>query len=192
MVLLTKRNLLSMQDVSRADIYSLISRALIFKKNRSLSETLLKGKTLALIFQKPSTRTRVSFEIAMMQLGGNTIYLNSNDLQLSRGESIQDTAKTLSLYVDCLVARVFSHSDVENLARHSKIPVINGLSDLYHPCQAMADLMTINEHKGRLDGLKLAWVGDGNNVFNDLLIACMKTGIFVSPPTFHPPGRVTR
>lgn len=180
MVLLTKRNLLSMQDVSRADIYSLISRALIFKKNRSLSETLLKGKTLALMFQKPSTRTRVSFEMAMMQLGGNTIYLNYNDLQLSRGESIQDTAKTLSLYVDCLVARVFSHSDVENLARHSKIPVINGLSDLYHPCQAMADLMTINEHKGRLDGLKLAWVGDGNNVFNDLLIACMKTGIFVT------------
>ena len=191
MVLLTKRNLLSMQDVSRADIYSLISRALIFKKNRSLSETLLKGKTLALIFQKPSTRTRVSFEIAMMQLGGNTIYLNSNDLQLSRGESIQDTAKTLSLYVDCLVARVFSHSDVENLARHSKIPVINGLSDLYHPCQAMADLMTINEHIGCLDGLRLAWVGDGNNVFNDLLIACMKTGIFVTaafPKGYEPPS----
>ena len=191
MVLLTKRNLLSIQDVSRDDIYSLISRALIFKKNRSQSKTVLKGKTLALIFQKPSTRTRVSFEIAMMQLGGNTIYLNSNDLQLSRGESIQDTAKTLSLYVDCLVARVFSHSDVENLARHSKIPVINGLSDLYHPCQAMADLMTINEHKGRLDGLKLAWVGDGNNVFNDLLIACMKTGIFVTaafPKGYEPPS----
>src|SRR5262245_61034862 len=136
MVLLTKRNLLSMQDLSRDDIHSLISKASIYKKNRFLSERLLKGKTLALIFQKPSTRTRVSFEIAMLQLGGNTIYLNSNDLQLSRGESIEDTARTLSLYVDIIVARVFSHSDVEDLARYSNIPVINGLSDLYHPCQA--------------------------------------------------------
>jgi ornithine carbamoyltransferase len=169
-----------MQDLSRDDIHSLISKASVYKKNKFLSETLLKGKTLGLIFQKPSTRTRVSFEIGMMQLGGNTIYLNSNDLQLSRGESIADTARTLSLYVDCLVARVFSHLDVENLALYSKVPVINGLSDLYHPCQAMADLMTISEHKGRLAGLKLAWVGDGNNVFNDLLIACAKTGIFVA------------
>lgn len=190
MILLNKRDLLSTQDVSRSEILSLISRALIFKKDRSLSEKLLKGKTLGLIFQKPSTRTRVSFEIAMLQLGGNTIYLNSNDLQLSRGESIQDTAKTLSLYLDCLVARVFSHSDVENLAQNSEIPVINGLSDLYHPCQVLADLMTITEHKGCLEGLHLAWVGDGNNVFNDLLIACMKTGIFVTaafPRGYEPP-----
>jgi ornithine carbamoyltransferase len=195
MVLLTKRNLLSMQDLSRDDIHSLISKASIYKKNRFLSERLLKGKTLGLIFQKPSTRTRVSFEIAMMQLGGNTIYLNSNDLQLARGESIEDTAKTLSLYVDILVARVFSHSDVEDLARYSNIPVINGLSDLYHPCQAMADLMTINENKGRLEGLKLAWVGDGNNVFNDLLIACVKAGIFVTaaiPRGYEPPAFVLK
>jgi ornithine carbamoyltransferase len=195
MILLNKRDLLSTQDVSRSEILSLISRAFIFKKDRSWSEKLLKGKTLGLIFQKPSTRTRVSFEIAMLQLGGNTIYLNSNDLQLSRGESIQDTAKTLSLYLDCLVARVFSHSDVENLARNSEIPVINGLSDLYHPCQVLGDLMTITEHKGCLEGLHLAWVGDGNNVFNDLLIACMKTGIFVKaafPRGYEPPSFVLK
>jgi ornithine carbamoyltransferase len=129
----------------------------------------------------------------MFQLGGNTIYLNSNDLQMSRGESVEDTAKTLSLYVDCIVARVFSHVDLQDLARYSKVPVINGLSDLFHPCQVLADLMTILENKHYCKGLHLAWIGDGNNVCSDLLIGCMKMGISVVaaiPEGFEPPNSV--
>lgn len=186
---MSKKDLLSIHDLSLSDILSLISRAIDLKKGRTEPKPHVKGKTLGLFFQKPSTRTKVSFEAGMLQLGGNTIYLNSNELQLSRGESIQDTARTLSLYLDCLVARVYSHSDIEALANYSQIPVINGLSDLYHPCQVLADLMTIKEHKGRLDGLRLAWIGDGNNVFNDLLAGCVKTGITVAaaiPKRYQP------
>ena len=126
----------------------------------------------------------------MFQLGGNTIYLNSNDLQLSRGESIEDTARTISLYVDCLVARVYSHNTILELVQNCKIPVINGLSDLHHPCQILADLMTILEHKKSFDDLTLAWVGDGNNVCNDLLIGCAKMGININaaiPQSYEPP-----
>jgi ornithine carbamoyltransferase len=186
---MSKKDLLSIHDLSRRDILALISKASDLKRHGKESEPHLKGKTLGLIFQKPSTRTRVSFEAGMLQLGGNTIYLNSNDLQLSRGESVQDTARTLSLYLDCLVARVYSHLDLQALASYSQIPVINGLSDLHHPCQVLADLMTIKEHKGRLDGLRLAWIGDGNNVFNDLLAGCIKTGITVAaaiPKRYQP------
>lgn len=186
---MSKKDLLSIHDLDPSEILSLISRAMDFKKGGKGPNPQLKGKTLGLFFQKPSTRTRVSFEAGMLQLGGNTIYLNSNELQLSRGESIQDTARTLSLYLDCLVARVYSHSDLEALANYSQIPIINGLSDLYHPCQVLADLMTIMEHKGRLDGLRLAWIGDGNNVFNDLLAGCVKTGITVAaaiPKLYQP------
>ena len=155
MILLNKKYLTSIADLSEEEILSIISYAIELKKNRNhgnnnVEKQSLAGKSLALMFEKPSTRTRLSFETAMFQLGGNTIYLNSNDLQLSRGESIQDTAKTISLYVDCLVARVYSHKTIVELAQNCKIPVINGLSDLYHPCQILADLMTILEYKKSL------------------------------------------
>src|SRR4029079_12788061 len=165
MISLSKKYLISIEDLSEDEIRCLISQAIQFKTKKSdngNSNQILAGKTLALMFEKPSTRTRLSFEAAMFQLGGNTIYLNASDLQLSRGESIQDTAKTISLYVDCLVSRVYSHNTILQLAQNCKIPVINGLSDLYHPCQILADLMTILEHKKRFEGLNLAWIGDGN------------------------------
>jgi ornithine carbamoyltransferase len=179
MISLSRKHLTCIDDLTEDEILNLISQAIEFKRNRDGNSTrqTLAGKTLALMFEKPSTRTRLSFETAMFQLGGNTIYLNSNDLQLSRGESIQDTARTVSLYVDCLVARVYTHDTIVKLAQYSKIPVINGLSDLYHPCQILADLMTILEHKKSFKGLTLAWVGDGNNVCNDLLIGCAKMGV---------------
>jgi ornithine carbamoyltransferase len=178
MISLSKKYLRSIADLTENEIQSLIEDAIELKnKDRNSNNQVLTGKTLALMFEKPSTRTRLSFETAMFQLGGNTIYLNSNDLQVSRGESIEDTAKTISLYVDCLVARVYSHDTIMDLVQNCKIPVINGLSDLYHPCQILADLMTILEHKKTFEGLTLAWVGDGNNVCNDLLIGCAKMGI---------------
>ena len=130
-----------------------------------------------MIFQKPSTRTRVSFEVGMYQLGGGTVHLSANEIQLSRGETIEDTAKTLSLYLDCIMARVYNHRDVWTLAKYASVPVINGLSDSFHPCQVLADLMTIQEQKKQLKGLQLAWLGDGDNVCNDLLLGCAKTGI---------------
>ncbi len=190
MISLSKNYLASIIDLSDKEILALIKHAIESKGNGKNTQQPLKGKTLALMFEKPSTRTRLSFETAMFQLGGNTIYMNSNDLQLSRGESIEDTAKTISLYVDCLVARVYSHETIIQLVQNCKIPVINGLSDLYHPCQILADLMTILEHKKSFDGLSLAWVGDGNNVCNDLLIGCAKMGINVKaaiPEGYEPP-----
>lgn len=190
MISLSKKYLTSISDLSDKEILSLIEHAIESKKSSNELQPLT-GKTLALMFEKPSTRTRLSFETAMFQLGGNTIYLNSNDLQLSRGESIEDTAKTISLYVDCLVARVYSHDTILQLAQNCKIPVINGLSDLYHPCQILADLMTIMEHKRKLEGLTLSWVGDGNNVCNDLLIGCAKMGINIKAaiPTGYEPSK---
>ena len=197
MTYLSNRYLTSIKDLSKDEIINLISEAIELKKIKQQTDSKykksLKGKTLALMFEKPSTRTRLSFETAMFHLGGNTIYLNSNDLQLSRGESIKDTAKTISLYVDCLVARVYSHNTIMELTRNSKIPVINGLSDLYHPCQILADLMTILEYKKCLSGLALSWIGDGNNVCNDLLIGCAKMGISVKaaiPNGYEPPPEV--
>ncbi len=133
-----------------------------------------------MIFQKPSTRTRVSFETAVYQLGGHPLNLGWNEMQLGRGETISDTAKVLDRYVDAIMARVFSHSDLVELAENAKVPVINGLSDRYHPCQILADLLTLMQHKKRLKGLKLAYVGDGNNVCNSLIIGCAKTGVNVS------------
>ncbi len=197
MISLSKKYLTSIEDLSEDEILKLILQAIEFKtkKNGNSNKLALDGKTLALIFEKPSTRTRLSFETAMFQLGGNTIYLNANDLQLSRGESMQDTAKTVSLYVDCLVARVYSHDTIVKLAQNCKIPVINGLSDLYHPCQILADLMTIFEHKKSFKGLTLAWVGDGNNVCNDLLIGSAKMGINVKaaiPRGYEPPQEILK
>ena len=182
---------MSLKDLEREEILSLLELSKDLKRDWTdgKSTDLLKGKTLAMIFQKPSTRTRISFETCMLQLGGNAIYLNSNDLQLSRGESIEDTARTLSLYVDCIVARVYAHSDIEKLASFSSVPVINGLSNAFHPCQILADLLTIQEQKRSFKGLKIAWVGDGNNVCNDLVVGCSKIGLNISiacPSGFEP------
>jgi len=196
MISLSKKYLTSIEDLSEDEIRYLISQAIEFKTKKSdngNNNQILAGKTLALMFEKPSTRTRLSFEAAMYQLGGNTIYLNANDLQLSRGESIQDTAKTISLYVDCLVSRVHSHNTIIELSQNCKIPLINGLSDLYHPCQSLADLMTILEYKKSFKGLTLAWIGDGNNVCNDLLMGCAKVGINIRaaiPEGYEPPQHV--
>lgn len=175
----SKRDLLSMQDLTPADITAILKLASKLKKEQKAGRAhpLLRGKTLGMIFQKPSTRTRVSFEVGMNQLGGHALYLGASDIQIARGETIEDTAKTLSRYVDCLMARVYDHTDVQKLAQYASIPVINGLSDAYHPCQILADLLTIQEHKEKLKGLRMAWLGDGDNVCNDLLLGAAKTGI---------------
>ncbi|HZA99952.1 MAG TPA: ornithine carbamoyltransferase [Nitrososphaera sp.] len=176
---LSKKDILSIADLSTNEISMILMLASKLKREQKSgkSRSFLRGKTLGMIFQKPSTRTRVSFEVGMYQLGGGAVYLGANDIQLSRGETIEDTAKTLSLYLDCIMARVYNHKDLETLAKYASVPVINGLSDSFHPCQILADLMTIEEHKKKLKGLQLAWLGDGNNVCNDLMIGCAKTGI---------------
>ncbi len=163
------------------ELTGLVQSALDLKKRRGAGENddVLKGKTLALMFEKSSTRTRVSFEVAMNQLGGRSLFLNPQDMQLGRGESIPDTARTLSRYVDCIAYRAFDHEMVLDLARNSSIPVINALDDLEHPCQALADIVTILERRTP-KGLKLTYVGDGNNVCNSLLLACSLIGIDIS------------
>lgn len=179
------KDLLSLADYSAPTIKGLLEKA-IELKNAHLSgkETnFLKGKILGLIFDKPSTRTRVSFEAGMLQLGGQVIYLNGQDLQLGRGELISDTAKVLSHYVDAIMIRTFSHQRVVELAEHASIPVINGLTDLYHPCQALADLLTIQEVKGCIEGNKIAYIGDGNNMVNSLMIAAAKMGLELNVAT---------
>ncbi len=153
------------------------------KRNRRLGAGSLQRKTVALVFQKPSMRTRVSFEVAAQQLGGSAIYLGQDDIQLGRREMSRDVARALSRYVDVIVVRTFSHEDVEEFARHSRCPVINGLSDLAHPCQALADLLTMQEHFGKLKGLRLAYVGDGNNVLHSLVQGCAMLGVKVSVAT---------
>jgi len=188
---LNKKNFLSLNDLDREEILSILELSKDLKRDlkNGKSSQLLKGRTLAMIFQKPSTRTRLSFETGIVQLGGTAIYLSSNDLQLARGESVEDTARTLSLYVDLIMARVYSHSDIEKLAAYSSVPVINGLSDIFHPCQILADLLTIQEKKNTFNGLKVAWIGDGNNVCNDLVLGCSKIGLNLSiacPPSFEP------
>jgi ornithine carbamoyltransferase len=185
------KDVLTLDELDKKEITQIIDLALNLKKDlkKGISKPLLKNKTLAMIFQKPSTRTRISFETGMFQLGGHAINLSSQDLQISRGETIEDTAKTLSRYVDVIMARVYDHSTIETLAKNSTIPVINGLSNSYHPCQILADLMTIKEKKGKLDGLHLAWIGDGNNVCNSMMIGCSKVGISMSiatPKEFEP------
>jgi ornithine carbamoyltransferase len=163
----SKKDILSIADLSTNEIGTILLLAGKLKREqkRGKFRPFLRGKTLGMIFQKPSTRTRVSFEVGMYQLGGDAVYLGANDI------------KTLSLYLDCIVARVYNHKDVQTLARYASVPVINGLSDSFHPCQILADLMTIQEHKKKLKGLQLAWLGDGDNVCNDLMLGCAKTGI---------------
>lgn len=179
------KDLLTLADYSKETILELLDKAKAIKESHLKGEIIapLKGKTLGMIFEKSSTRTRVSFEAGMTQLGGHALYLNSRDLQIGRGETISDTAKVLSQYVDAIMIRTFSHDIVEELAEHATIPIINGLTDLYHPCQALADLLTLLEVKGSLEGLKLAYIGDGNNVAHSLLIACSKVGVDISIAT---------
>ena len=169
------KDLLSVSDLSNADIHLLISDAVEIKARGWLST--LSGKILALVFEKPSLRTRVSFEVAMQQLGGHAIYLSPAEVGLGERESIPDVARVLSRYVDCIAARTFSHHSLKALAKYSPVPVINALSDLEHPCQALADLLTIYEKKGELEGLTVAFIGDGNNVAHSLLLAASLTGM---------------
>jgi len=181
-----KDDILSLQDLTSDQILAVLDHASSLKnefKVEGSNPSYLNGKILGMIFQKPSTRTRISFESAMLQLGGHALNLSFNDLQLSRGESIPDTARTVSLYLDILMARVYDHKDIEQLSEHSTIPVINGLSDLFHPCQILADLLTILEYKKKLRGINLAFIGDGNNVCNDLLLGCCKLGINIQVST---------
>ena len=185
---LKTKDLLTLAELTPKEFTGLIDYSIKLKKLK-IGKPLLKNKTLTMIFQKPSTRTRVSFEVGMFQLGGHVINLSSNDMQLSRGESIEDTAKTLSRYTDCIMARVYDHLHLEKLSLHSSIPVINGLSDSFHPCQILADFMTIKEKKGKFKGLKIAWIGDGNNVCNSMIYGCALSGVELSiatPKGFEP------
>ena len=175
-------DILTLDELESKEINNIIDLAIDLKKElkKGKEKPLLQNKTLAMIFEKPSTRTRVSFETGMFQLGGHALTLSPNDLQLSRGESIADTARTLSRYVNVVMARVYDHKSLETFARNSSIPVINGLSDSFHPCQILADLMTIKEHKKNLKKIKIAWIGDGNNVCNSLILGCAKLKIQLS------------
>ena len=176
------KHFISLHDITVDEFNSLLSLAAKLKAEQKAGKPhrILEGKTLAMIFTKSSTRTRISFEVGMYQLGGQALFLSSNDIQLGRGETIYDTAKVMSRFVDGIMIRTFAHQDVLDLAKYGSIPVINGLTDLLHPCQALADLMTVYEHKGALKGLKLAYIGDGNNVAHSLLYACAKAGMDIS------------
>jgi ornithine carbamoyltransferase len=176
------RDFLALADFTADEIWYLLNYAVELKKWQKQGKAVqpLKGKTLGMIFEKSSTRTRVSFEVGMYQLGGHALFLSKNDIQMGRGETISDTARVMSRYVDGLMIRTFAHKTVVELARAATIPVINGLTDLSHPCQVLADLLTIYEQKGHLAGLKIAYVGDGNNMANSLLMGCTKMGMHVS------------
>ena len=191
------KDLLTLNELDKKEIEELLNNAIKLKKDlkAGIYKPILKNKTLAMIFQKSSTRTRVSFETGMYQLGGHALNLSSEDLQLARGETIEDTAKTLSRYVNIIMARVYSHEEVEILAKSATVPVINGLSDSFHPCQILSDLMTMKEKKKKLSGLKLAWIGDGNNVCNSMIYGCVKTGIDISiatPKGYEPDKNVVK
>ncbi len=192
----TRKDLTSLSDVTTAELQGWIDLAIKLKAEKKAGKvhTHLAGKNLAMIFQKSSTRTRVSFEIAMRQLGGGALFLSNNDMQLGRGETIADTAQVLSRYCDGIMARVFAHSDITTLAKYASVPVINGLSDYSHPCQAVADYLTILEHKKKLAGLTLAYVGDGNNVAHSLMFGGAKLGVSVTivcPKGYEPQKSVT-
>ncbi|MDN4523680.1 ornithine carbamoyltransferase [Fictibacillus fluitans] len=182
------KHLLTLADWSTEDIQQILNYAIQLKKEKQPKQ-LLAGKTLGMIFEKSSTRTRVSFEVGMLQLGGHALHLSSRDIQMGRGESIADTAKVLSRYLDGIMIRTFQHEIVEQLAEHAEIPVINGLTDDYHPCQVLADLMTILEYKNTFSGQKLAYVGDGNNMAHSLMIGSAKVGLnctIITPKNYEP------
>jgi len=194
---LETKDLLTGDEISNKEFLELIDFSIKLKEeNKTVKgKQLLENKTLAMLFEKPSTRTRVSFETGMKQLGGHTIILSLNEMQHSRGESVEDTAKTLSGYVDGIVARVYEHSFIEDLAKHATVPVINGLSNSYHPCQTLADFMTIKEHKKKFKDLKISWIGDGNNVCNSLIFGCSKTQtdiVIATPKGFEPNPEVVK
>ena len=189
------KHLLKMLDLSTEEIIEILDLAdqLKYELKHGIPHLHLKGKSLGMIFQKASTRTRVSFETGMYQLGGHPLFLSADDLQIGRGEPVEDTARVLSRYIDGIMIRTFAQEEVETLAKYATIPVINGLTDFCHPCQVLADLMTIREHKGKLEGLKLCYVGDGNNMANSLIVGGLKSGMSVAiacPDTYRPDPEV--
>lgn len=191
------KDFLQLSDFNSDEIFYLLDTALELKalQKKGIQHHFLNGKVLGMIFEKSSTRTRVSFEVGMLQLGGHAIFLSPRDIQLGRGETISDTAKVLSRYVDGLMIRTFSHEGIEEFAHHSTVPVINGLTDIQHPCQVMADFLTILEHKGKLSGLKMAYIGDGNNnMAHSLMEGAAIVGMNISvasPPGYLPNGKIT-
>ena len=178
-------HLLKLLDLSKEEILDILNLAdqLKYELKHDIRHQHLKGKTLGMIFEKSSTRTRVSFEVGMCQLGGSALFLSSNDLQIGRGEPVEDTARVLSRYLDGIMIRTFAQQEVEDLASYGSIPVINGLTDFCHPCQVLADLMTVREHKGRLEGINMCYLGDGNNMANSLIVGGLKMGMNVSVAT---------
>jgi len=189
------KHLLKMLDLSQEEIIDILNLAdqLKYELKHGIPHPHLKGKTLGMIFQKASTRTRVSFETGMYQLGGYPLFLSSSDMQIGRGEPVQDTARVLSRYLNGIMIRTFEQSEVENLAKYGNIPIINGLTDFCHPCQVLADLMTIREFKGSFDGLKMCFIGDGNNMANSLIVGGLKVGMSVSiacPDDYQPPKEI--
>ncbi len=189
------KHLLTLESLSTEEIKDILNLAdqLKYELKHGIEHHHLKGKTLGMIFEKSSTRTRVSFETGMYQLGGHPLFLSSNDLQIGRGEPVEDTARVLSRMLDGIMIRTFAQAEVDALAEYGSIPVINGLTDYCHPCQVLADLMTIREFKGKLKGLKLAFIGDGNNMANSLIVGCLKCGMSVAiacPKGYEPPKNV--
>ena len=191
------KHLLKLMDLSEAEIVEILDTAdkLKYEKKNGIKHHILEGKTLGMIFEKSSTRTRVSFEVGMYDLGGTALFLSSRDLQIGRGEPVQDTARVLSRYLDGIMIRTFAQEEVEELASCGQIPVINGLTDYCHPCQVLADLMTIREHKGTISGKKLCYIGDGNNMTNSLIVGGIKMGMEVSvacPKGYTPDAEIMK
>ena len=188
-----KKDFLTLLDISSDEIEKLLERAAELKSGKDRSSCPLIGKSIGLLFDKTSTRTRISFQTGIYQLGAQPIYINRNDLQLGRGESIEDTAKVLSRYLHGIVIRTYAHSSIEKLAANAEIPIVNGLTDLHHPCQALADMLTIKEKKGRLRDIRMAYIGDGNNVANSLLEAALLTGVdfvIACPKGYEPDKKI--
>ena len=191
------KHLLKLSDLSTKEIMKILNLAdqLKYERKHGIEHHLLKGKTLGMIFQKSSTRTRVSFEVGMYELGGSALFLSNRDLQIGRGEPVEDTARVLSRYLSGIMIRTFEQKEVEDLAKYGNIPIINGLTDYAHPCQVLADLLTIREKKGKLAGLKLCFVGDGNNMANSLIVGCIKVGMKVAvacPKGYEPDADIIK
>ncbi|MEA4894375.1 MAG: ornithine carbamoyltransferase [Oscillospiraceae bacterium] len=191
------KHLLKLSDLTPEEILGILNLAdqLKYEHKNGIEHPHLKGKTLGMIFQKSSTRTRVSFEVGMYQLGGNALFLSSRDLQIGRGEPVQDTARVLSRYLDGIMIRTFKQQEVEDLAKYGSIPIVNGLTDYAHPCQVLADLMTIREYKHSFKGLKLCFIGDGNNMANSLMVGCIKMGMSVAvacPENYRPDAEIMK
>ncbi|MBI5205495.1 MAG: ornithine carbamoyltransferase [Nitrospirae bacterium] len=188
-----KRDFLTLKDLSREELDALLKKASELKSGKDANQCLLIGKSIGLLFEKASTRTRISFQVGIYELGAQAIYLNPSEIQLGRGETIEDTARVLSRYLQGIIIRTFTHQKLERFAQNSAIPVINGLTDLHHPCQALADLLTIKEKKGKLKGVHLTYIGDGNNVANSLIEASAMTGIHFTiacPKGYEPNGTI--